>query len=98
MDRNVNQQETSFRPEPERCGNSSMATASMVLGIAGIVTSCACCIGLVLSGLALILGLMTRTERTMERNARIGVITGSVGLVLSLLFLILWVMISISGF
>lgn len=76
--------------QPVKKKSGDMATASMVLGIAGIVTSCCCCLGMVLSSLALILGLLTRTEQEMEPNAKIGVITGGVGLAISIMLMIGW--------
>lgn len=81
---------------PVRKKDSDLATASMVLGIAGIVLSCSCCLGMAASSLALILGLISKTEPEFERNARTGVITGAVGLALSFAFLFLWTLILLS--
>lgn len=77
----------------EKRKDSDLATASMILGIAGIVLSCACCLGIVASSLALILGLISRTEPEFEKNAKTGIIAGSIGLAMSFAFIILWLMI-----
>lgn len=69
---------------------AELATASMVLGIIGIVTSCGCCIGIFFSSLALIFGLLTKTEPEWDKNAKIGVITGSIGLGLSVILTVAW--------
>lgn len=76
--------------EVQKKKNSDLATASMIFGIGGIVLSCACCLGFLGSSLALILGLISRTEPEFDPHAKIGVITGAVGLVLSTVFLIIW--------
>lgn len=71
--------------------SSSMAKASMIFGIGGIVFSCACFPGMIASALALIFGLLSRTGENMDFCARTGVITGSIGLLLSFGFFIAWV-------
>lgn len=73
--------------------DSDLATASMVLGIAGIVLSCSCCLGMAASSLALILGLISKTEPEFEKNAKTGVAAGAAGLALSFAFLFLWTLI-----
>lgn len=70
--------------------SSSMAKASMILGIGGIVFSCACFPGMAASAMALIFGLLSRTGEKMDFCARTGVITGSIGLLLSFGFFIAW--------
>ena len=71
--------------------SSSMAKASMIFGIGGIVCSCTCFPGIIASALALIFGLISRTGETMDSSARTGLITGGVGLFLSFGFFIVWV-------
>lgn len=70
---------------------SSMAKASMILGIGGIVFSCACFPGIIASALALIFCLLSRTGEKMDFCARTGLITGCIGLLLSFGFFIVWV-------
>ena len=70
--------------------SSNMAKASMIFGIGGIVFSCACFPGIIASALALIFGLLSRTEEKMDSSARTGMITGGVGLFLSFGFFIVW--------
>ena len=64
--------------------SSSMAKASMIFGIGGIVCSCTCFPGIIASALALIFGLLSRTGETMDSS-------GGVGLFLSFGFFIVWV-------
>ena len=70
--------------------NGSLAKASMVFGIGSIVCSCTCCLGVAAASMALIFGLLSRTEERFEGGARIGIITGIIGLVLSAGAVLLW--------
>lgn len=79
--------------EVQKKKNSDLATASMIFGIGGIVLACSCCLGFLGSSLALILGLISRTEYEFDPHAKIGVITGAVGLALSVVFLVIWIIV-----
>lgn len=71
--------------------NNGMAQASMILGIISIVGVCCCYGGLLFESLAVIFAFLSKTEDQMADSARIGLITGIIGIVLSLfavLFLI----------
>ena len=71
--------------------NNGMAQASMILGIISIVGVCCCYGGLLFVSLAVIFAFLSKTEDQMADSARIGLITGIIGIVLSLfavLFLI----------
>lgn len=68
-----------------------MSTASMILGICGVVFSCTCCMGSAASALAVILGLLSRTGERMEFGAKAGVIAGAAGLFLSAVFGTIWI-------
>ena len=71
--------------------NNGMAQASMILGIISIVGVCCCYGGLLFGSLAVIFAFLSKTEDQMADSARIGLITGIIGIVLSLftvLFLI----------
>ncbi|MEY8338759.1 hypothetical protein AALB16_12190 [Lachnospiraceae bacterium 62-35] len=64
---------------------NDMALASMVLGIMSLVGICCCYGGLILGSLAIILGLLSRTDRELSSNAKAGIITGSISLAVSLI-------------
>ena len=67
---------------------NEMGQASMILGIISIVGVCCCYGGLVFGSLAIILALLSKTEEKLSDNARIGMITGIIGIGLSLTALI----------
>lgn len=72
---------------------NNMALASMILGIISIVTVCCCYGGIIFGSLAILLALLSKTEDEMESNAKTGLITGCIGLGLSVFAfggLIMW--------
>lgn len=72
---------------------NNMATAALVMGIIAIVTSCCCCMGFVFGGLAITFALLSRTDRGFEGHAKAGLITGIIGMVLSVISIIIWALI-----
>ena len=62
---------------------NDMALTSMILGIASIVLSCCCYLGMILGRLAIIFAALSRVDE-MHRQAKTGLITGIIGMVLSI--------------
>ena len=61
---------------------NNLALASLILGIASIVLSCCCFIGVIPAGLAIIFACLSRVEEQFTGRAKTGLITGIIGLVL----------------
>lgn len=61
---------------------NDMALTSMILGIASIVLSCCCYLGMILGSLAIIFAALSRVDE-MHRQAKTGLITGIIGTILS---------------
>lgn len=72
--------------QPKR--QSSMALASLIMGIIGIVTSCCCYGGLILGSLGIIFALLSKVGDTMEGYAKAGLVTSIIALVLAVLAMI----------
>ena len=72
--------------QPQR--QSSMALASLIMGIIGIVTSCCCYGGLIFGSLGILFALLSKAGDTMEGYARAGLITSVIGLFLAAMALI----------
>ena len=69
--------------------SSSMAIASMVMGIAGLVMSCCIYPAIIFGSLAIILGLLSRGgEMTTNGYGKAGLILGIISIVCGILFLI----------
>ncbi len=73
----------------EQKKNSSMAVASMVLGILSIVLSC-CFMGVGLGALAVIFARLAKVEEKMEGKAVAGMVTGIIGIVLGVVSIFVW--------
>jgi hypothetical protein len=79
--------------------NNGMATASLVLGIVGLVC---CCGTLVLSVLAIIFGVLAKSEMKRSGNhegegmATAGFVLGIVGLVVHLISIMIWLLLFVS--
>lgn len=71
---------------PQR--QSSMALASLIMGIIGIVTSCCCYGGMIFGSLGIVFALLSKTEDTMEGYAKAGLITSIIALVLAFMAMI----------
>lgn len=74
---------------------NNMATASMVLGIIGIVTVC-CCGGFIFGSLGIGFALLSKVDSTFEKRGKIGLITGIIGLVLSVILIIILIVVGIA--
>ena len=72
--------------QPQR--QSSMALASLIMGIIGIVTSCCCYGGVIFGSLGILFALLSKAGDTMEGYARAGLITSVIGLFLAAMALI----------
>lgn len=71
------------QPSPPQNKKNSMATASLILGIASF--SFICCGGSIpLGALGIILALLSRVDGPMHNHAKAGMILSSIGFVLSL--------------
>jgi hypothetical protein len=79
---------------PDIAAAESKSVASLVMGIISIVTSCVC-IGLILGPLAIVKGKQARQvlndQHTNFYIALAGLITGIIGLAISVIYLITWV-------
>lgn len=76
---------------------NDMALASMILGIISIVLSCCCFLGMMLGSLAVILAALSRVDE-MCRQAKTGLITGIIGIIVSMLSIVIWiVLLGLSG-
>lgn len=78
---------------------NGLGITSMILGIISVVFSC-CCYGLsvVLGIVAIILGIVSmRKNETTKGFAIAGIITGSIGLVFAVLFIVLEIYVRQSG-
>lgn len=69
---------------------NNMATASLVMGILSIVLSCCCFIGLMFSSLGILFACLSKVNETFEGHAKAGLITSIVGLVISIVLMIGW--------
>jgi len=76
--------------QPESPAQSSMALASLVMGILGIITSCCCYGGVIFGSLGILFALLSRTEDKFESYAKAGLITSSIAFVLVVLVIIVF--------
>jgi hypothetical protein len=76
--------------QPESPAQSSMALASLVMGILGIITSCCCYGGVIFGSLGILFALLSRTEDRFESYAKAGLITSSIAFVLVVLVIIVF--------
>ena len=69
-------------------GSSSCASASLILGILSLLSICCMPpLALVFAGLSLILGALSKGERTRPQNARVGMILSGISLIAVLILL-----------
>ena len=68
---------------------NSMALASMILGILSIVLSCCCFLGMILGSISIFLGALSRGDGKMNGQATAGLVTGMIGIILSIGALVL---------
>lgn len=71
---------TTFKQPP-----NNMATASLVLGIIALITSCCYYTALPLSGLSILFGLLSRPEGKFSTPAKAGMILSAIALVMLVL-------------
>ena len=67
---------------------SSMALASLIMGIIGIVTSCCCYSGMIFGSLGILFSLLSKMGDTMEGYAKAGLITSIIALFLAAMAMI----------
>ena len=67
---------------------SSMALASLIIGIIGIVTSCCCYGGVIFGSLGILFALLSKMGDTMEGYAKAGLITSIIALFLAAMAMI----------
>jgi hypothetical protein len=76
-------------PVPPVSAYTGSATASLVLGIVGLVFCWVPLLGLVLNGLALVFAAVALSKRTTSRGSAVaGLTMGSIGLLIQLIFLV----------
>lgn len=68
---------------------NKMALASMIAGILSIVLSCCCGLGIVAGSLAVIFAGLSRVEEPLSTNAKAGLITGIIGIILSMIAVVI---------
>lgn len=90
---NGNQQEQI--PPPVKPRSSGMATASLVMGILSIVFTCCCCGGFIFGSLAILFALLSRVDQRFEGHAKAGLITGCVGIALTVILFFLLMVIGV---
>ena len=78
-----------YYEQPQRYqGSSSCASASLILGILSLLSICCMPpLALVFAGLALILGALSKGDRTRPQNARVGMILSGISLIAVLILL-----------
>lgn len=70
-----------YRPHPRR---NAMMTAALVCGIASLVTVAVIYISMPLGALAILFGILSRTESRMATRGKIGIVCGLAGLLLTI--------------
>ena len=92
-----NYQNSYYRDEYRQAANpaytqpqkqSSMALASLIMGIIGIVTSCCCYGGVIFGSLGILFALLSKMGDTMEGYAKAGLITSIIALFLAAMAMI----------
>ena len=92
-----NPQNSYYRDEYRQAANpaytqpqkqSSMALASLIMGIIGIVTSCCCYGGVIFGSLGILFALLSKMGDTMEGYAKAGLITSIIALFLAAMAMI----------
>lgn len=78
-------------------GHSSMALASMIMGILGILTSCCCYGGMIFGGLGITFALLSNTEGRFKGYGLAGLITSIIALVLAVLALVVIMMLGMTS-
>ncbi|MDK2967138.1 hypothetical protein [Lacrimispora sp.] len=76
--------------QPQKKQNN-MALASLIMGIIGIVTACSCYGGFIFGSLGIVFALLSKTEDHFEGNAKAGLITSIIALVLTVVVMIAFI-------
>lgn len=71
-------------PELPASRSTGLAIASLFLGLVALVVSWLSIIGMVISVLAVVLGIIARRRSRAQALSIIGIVTGTIGLVISL--------------
>ncbi len=79
----------------EKKEKNSLALASMIVGIISILVSCCCGLGIPFGSLAIIFAALSRVDKVMSTYAKAGLITGIVGLALSVLAIVFMIIMSV---
>lgn len=77
--------------------SNNLALASMICGILSIVLSCCCCVGVVPGSLAILFACLSRVEESFNKRAKIGLITGIVGLLMAAAVIVLLLVLAALG-
>lgn len=80
---------------PQQKKQNNMALASLIMGIIGIVTACCIYGGLIFGSLGIVFALLSKTEDHFEGNAKAGLTTSVIALVLTVIVLIAFVAFSV---
>lgn len=84
-------------PIPEKPKASPMATASMVMGILSIVFTCCCCGGIIFGSLGILFALLSRNGQPIEGRAKAGLITGCIGIGLTVVLTIVLIIVEVAS-
>ena len=79
-----------FQQPPQKKQNN-MALASLIMGIIGIVTACSCYGGFIFGSLGIVFALLSKTEDHYEGNAKAGLITSIIAMVLAMFAIIAFI-------
>jgi len=71
-------------PDVAASRSKGLATASLLLGLAALVLSWLSLIGMIVSVLAVVLGIIARRRTHAQVLSIIGIVTGTIGLVISI--------------
>ncbi|WP_022870281.1 hypothetical protein [Yaniella halotolerans] len=71
-------------PESPASRSKGLATISLLLGLVALVVSWLSIVGMVISVLAVVLGIIARRRSQAQVLSILGIITGTIGLVISL--------------
>lgn len=86
----IEQNNTVNFQQPQKKQNN-MALASLIMGIIGIVTACSCYGGFIFGSLGIVFALLSKTEDHFEGNAKAGLITSIIALVLTVVVMIAFI-------
>ena len=84
-------------PQQVRASQSTMALASLVMGILSLVTCCCIYGGFIFASLGILFALLSRTEDKMEGYAKAGLITSIISFVLMFLLLMVYLVLMAGG-